>query len=398
MQLNERAAALKIPAFLRLGFRPFFLSGAVLALIAIPLWIAGFAGKLHGLGIAPQAGWLAWHIHEMVFAFAVVIIAGFLLTAVQTWTGVKSISGNRLLALFLLWLLARILWFTPVNPMLLAVVDVLFLPLVALQMAYCVGKAKQARNYPIVLVLLVLAGLNILSLCGLVKGQYQLQHQAALGAVWAIAAMMSIIGGRVIPFFTFRGLQLKAQTNAWPWLDRLVLFGSLFIAVSYGFAWANQAHWFFAVVFIVLGSAHLVRFMRWYDHKIWRVPLLWSLFMAYAWFVIAYLAMGAWHLKLFSNSSLALHALTVGAMSGLIIAMIARVTLGHTGRALIPPKLMTIAFISINIAAAIRVFAVQYDYFLGLWLASLAWFISFALFVYYYGPMLVKPRIDGNPG
>lgn len=398
MQLNERAAALKIPAFLRLGFRPFFLSGAVLALIAIPLWIAGFAGKLHGLGIAPQAGWLAWHMHEMVFAFAVVFIAGFLLTAVQTWTGVKSISGNRLLALFLLWLLARILWFTPVNPIVLAVVDASFLPLVALQMGYCVGKAKQARNYPIVLVLLVLAGLNILSLCGLVKGQYQLQHQAALGAVWAIAAMMSIIGGRVIPFFTFRGLQLKAQTSAWPWLDRLVLFGSLFIAVSYGFAWANQAHWLFAVAFIILGLAHLVRFARWYDNKIWRVPLLWSLFMAYAWFVVAYLAMGAWHLKLFSNGSLALHALTIGAMSGLIIAMVARVTLGHTGRALIPPKLMTIAFISINIAAAIRVFAVQYDYFIGLWLASLAWFISFALFIYYYGPMLVKPRIDGNPG
>lgn len=398
MQLNERAAALKIPAFLRLGFRPFFLSGAVLALIAVPLWIAGFTGKLNGFGIAPQGGWLAWHMHEMVFAFGVVIIAGFLLTAVQTWTGVKSISGNRLLALFLVWLAARILWLSPVNPMIVAVVDALFLPLVALQMGYCVGKAKQARNYPIVLVLLVLAGLNIVSLCGLVKHSYNLQHQAAVGAIWAIAAMMSIIGGRVIPFFTFRGLQLKQQTPAWAWLDHCILFGSLFIAVSYGFALAEKQQWLFGVLFIALGLGHIVRFARWYGNKIWRVPLLWSLFLAYAWLMLAYIAMGAWHLKFLSQSSPVLHALTVGAMSGLIIAMMARVTLGHTGRALIPPKLMTIAFVSINIAAAIRVFGVQYDYVLALWLTSFAWMISFALFIYFYGPMLVKPRIDGNPG
>lgn len=396
MQLNQRAAALKIPPFLRLGFRPFFLSGAILALISIPLWIAGLFGKLGGF--SPQGGWLAWHMHEMAFAFAGVIIAGFLLTAVQTWTGVKSISGNRLLALFLVWLAARILWFTPLPTIYLVVVDALFLPLVALQMAYCVGKAKQARNYPIVIVLLVLAGLNILSLMGVLNQQYQLQHQAALGAIWAVAAMMSIIGSRVIPFFTFRGLQLDSQAPAIPWLDHSLLFGSLFVAVSYGFAWANQASVFYAVIFIALGLGHAYRFIRWYDHKIWRVPLLWSLFLAYAWFVIAYLAMGAWHLKLFSQSSLALHALTVGAMSGLIIAMVSRVTLGHTGRPLVPPKAMTLAFAAINIAALGRVVGVQFHYSHSLWFASALWTFSFALFIYYYGPMLVKARIDGNPG
>lgn len=396
MLINERSEALKIPAFLRLGFRPFFFLGALFALIAIPLWIAGLSGKL--TAIHPLGGWFAWHRHELIFGFGAVIIAGFLLTAVQTWTGVRSISGNRLLALTLIWLAARIAWFLPIPILIPAILDALFLPLVALQMAYCVGKVKQTRNYPIVLVLLVLSGLNIVTLYGFVEHSDALQRQAALGAVWAIAAIMSLIGGRVIPFFTFRGIPLPQASEPLPWLDNTLLFGSLAIAIAYGAGLANNAHIVFAVVFILLGAGHLIRFVRWHDKGIWRVPLLWSLFLAYAWLIVAFIATGLWHLGLISNSSAALHALTVGAMTGLILAMISRVTLGHTGRKLIPPKAMSWVFVLFNIGAALRVFGVSFDYFLFLWLATTCWSASFAVFLFYYGPMLCKPRVDGAPG
>lgn len=396
LQNDTYAQALRIPAFFRLGFRPFFLLGAILAFIAIPLWVAGFAGKLSPW--QPLGGWLVWHMHEMVFGFGAVIIAGFLLTAVQTWTGVPSLSGNRLIALTLVWLAARIAWLLNAPALLVFVLDGAFIPLVALQMAYCVGKAKQARNYPIVLVLMVLAGLNFLSLYGTYSNNFGLSRQAASGAVWAVAALMSLIGGRVIPFFTQKGLNLPQATAPWPWLDHFLLFASLLIAVSYGFSWAVSASPYFAILFLAIGLGHTIRFSRWYKNAIWRVSLLWSLYLAYAWLICAFIAMGLWHLGLFNNASIALHALTVGAMAGLILAMIARVTLGHTGRPLVAPTAMAWGFAIFNLGAFVRVFAVQFQYMHSLWLASALWAISFAIFLFYYGPMLCKARIDGRPG
>lgn len=396
LQNNRSSQALQIPAFFRLGFRPFFLLGALLAFIAIPLWIAGLAGKLGAW--QPLGGWLAWHMHEMVFGFGAVIIAGFLLTAVQTWTGVPSISGNRLAALTLLWLAARIAWLLNAPALLVLILDGAFIPLVALQMAYCVGKVKQTRNYPIVVVLSVLAGLNFLSLYGTLSNNFALSRQAAIGAVWAVAALMSLIGGRVIPFFTQKGLSLPQGTLAWPWLDNFLLAASLLIAISYGFALALPASPYFGVVFLAVGLGHAIRFTRWYKNAVWRVSLLWSLYLAYAWLACAFIAMGLWHFGLLQNASTALHALTVGAMAGLILAMIARVTLGHTGRPLVPPTAMAWGFALFNLGAFVRVFAVQFQYMHSLWLASALWAISFGIFLAYYGPMLCKARIDGRPG
>jgi len=393
---NSTSAALQIPAFFRLGFRPFFLLGALLAFFAVPLWIAGLAGKLGAW--QPLGGWLAWHMHEMVFGFGAAIIAGFLLTAVQTWTGVPSTSGKRLAALTLLWIAARIAWLVDAPSLLVLIIDGAFIPFVALQMAYCVAKAKQRRNYPIVLVLCVLAGLNFLSLYGTLSDNFASSRQAAIGAVWAVAALISLIGGRVIPFFTQRGLNLKEGVAPWPGLDNFLLAVSIIIAICYGFSFALSANTYLGMLFIAVGLGHAVRFVRWYNNAVWRVPLLWSLYLAYAWLVCAFVAMGLWHFDVLQNASTALHALTVGAMAGLILAMIARVTLGHTGRPLVPPTGMAWGFALFNLGALVRVFAVQFQYMHSLWLASILWAISFGIFLVYYSPMLCKARIDGKPG
>ncbi|MDR3351809.1 MAG: NnrS family protein, partial [Zoogloeaceae bacterium] len=71
-----------IPPLWRLGFRPFFLGGAAFALCAIGLWIFVYADG-GALAWEPLGGWLGWHRHEMPFGFALAIVAGFLLTAVQ---------------------------------------------------------------------------------------------------------------------------------------------------------------------------------------------------------------------------------------------------------------------------------------------------------------------------
>lgn len=86
MQVLDRRKALAITPLWRLGFRPFFLGGGLFALLAVPLWLAA-------------GGWLVWHRHELLFGFALAIIAGFLLSAVQTWTGQPGLQGRPLMLL-----------------------------------------------------------------------------------------------------------------------------------------------------------------------------------------------------------------------------------------------------------------------------------------------------------
>jgi uncharacterized protein involved in response to NO len=165
MQVLDRRKAMAIPPLLRLAFRPFFLAGCLLAVLAIPLWLAAFSGSIAEW--QPAGGWLGWHRHELLFGFGLAIIAGFLLTAVQTWTGRPGLSGNPLAALASLWLLARVAWLVNAPWPLLAVLELAFPLAVAVLMGFTLWKVRQKRNYPIVLVLLLLAVADGLSLYGL---------------------------------------------------------------------------------------------------------------------------------------------------------------------------------------------------------------------------------------
>ncbi|HZJ95925.1 MAG TPA: NnrS family protein [Thiopseudomonas sp.] len=396
MQLLDRRKALTITPFFRLGFRPFFLLGSVLAMLAIPLWIMALNGWLADW--QPTGGWLAWHRHELLFGFAAAIIAGFLLTAVQTWTGIPGLSGRSLAVLTGIWVAARLAWLVGAPVWLVVLLDVLFLPLVAAQMARSVWPVRQQRNYPLVIMLTLMAIANAVTLYGVVTGNDQLQRQATVGGLWFVAGIMSMIGGRVIPFFTQRGLLRKEGVAAWPKLDWSLLIGTILISVALLQGWGMQPKFLLGIAFLALGVGQFIRVVRWYDAGIWQVPLLWSLHVAYAWMAVAYIAMAFWSFSILANISIAVHALTVGAMGGLILAMIARVTLGHTGRPLQPPRSMTWAFMLFNFGALARVFIVDWAYFPGLWIAAICWSLSFAMYVWNYAPMLWQARVDGNPG
>jgi uncharacterized protein involved in response to NO len=128
------------------------------------------------------------------------------------------------------------------------------------------------------------------------------------------------------------------------------------------------------------------------------VPLLSSLYMAYVWLIVACAMMAMWHLGFLNSTTLAVHALTVGGIGGIILAMLARVTLGHTGRPLKLPKGFWVAFVLINIAALVRVAGVNFAYMPALDLAALCWCLAFVQYLWVYGPMLLLPRVDGKPG
>ncbi len=396
MQVLDRRKALAIVPLLRLAFRPFFLAGCGLALLAVPLWLAALNGSLGDW--QPAGGWLAWHRHELLFGFGLAIIAGFLLTAGQTWTGQPGLSGTPLAALALLWLAARIAWLTNLPWPLLALLELAFPLIVALLMGAMLWRVRQKRNYPVVLVLLLLTAADAVSVYGLLQGHDGWQRQGVLSAIWLVAAMMGLIGGRVIPFFTQRGLGRVEGVAPWPWLDWLLLAGAALVAVLYAAGPALAANVWIGLLFAALTLGHGVRLWRWHDRGLWRVPLLWSLHLAYGWLALACLGMALWHFGVALNPSLAVHCLTIGAMAGLILAMIARVSLGHTGRPLQPPAGMTLAFILLNLAGVSRVLLVLWLPLAGLWLAAVCWVGAFALYAWRYAPMLLRARVDGHPG
>ncbi|MCQ4285837.1 NnrS family protein [Pseudomonas stutzeri] len=396
MQVIDRRKALSIPPLWRLAFRPFFLAGSLFAMLAIPLWVATWTGIWPGF--QPTGGWLSWHRHEMLFGFAMAIVAGFLLTAGQTWTGQPGVSGNKLMALAAVWLLARLGWLFGLPLALVVPLDLLFMLGVTGLMARMLWVVRQKRNYPIVAVLTLMIGADVLVLCGIAQGNDGLQRQGILAGLWLVAALMAIIGGRVIPFFTQRGLGHTEAVKPWVWLDVALLVGTGLIAVLYAAGVALQQHLLIGVLFLAIATGHLLRLVRWYDGGIWRVPLLWSLHVAMLWLVVAAAGLALWNFGLLSSSSPSLHALSVGSMSGLILAMIARVTLGHTGRPLQLPSGIVGAFVLFNLGAASRVFLSGQWPVTGLWLAAICWALAFALYVWRYAPMLLSARVDGHPG
>ncbi len=405
MQITDLTTELKISPLLRLAFRPLFLLGGAFGCIAILLWGLALFGLVQ---LSPVGNILFWHSHEMIFGFGCAIVAGFLLTAMQNWTGLRAPHGTPLFLLVLCWLAARLLLlFGAALPVLLvALVDVLFLPMAALLLARPILAIGQWRNLFFVPVLLLLTICNTVSWIGLAFNDYMLQQHGLYSAVILLTLVMSIMGGRVLPMFTANGTQSK-KVEPLVWLDRIAL-GLLWLVFIQQFLKLENflPHPFIGALYGVAAVLLAIRCWRW---KIWitfRVPLLWSLHLAY-WFIPLGLGLFALYysgISLFGHAvlkSTALHALTAGAMGSMIIAMMARVSLGHTGRPLQVSTLMVPAFVLVIAAGICR------SLLLLLWpamtqalllLAIGCWVLGYGLFCYCYAHILTSDRADGRPG
>lgn len=389
LNIDEPAHLQPRIALFRLGFRPFFLFASLFSVLALGIW----GGFLSGINLLPQSvNPLWWHGHEMIFGFVCAVVAGFLLTAVQNWTGQAGIKGVGLLGLFSVWLLPRLLLLMPlaIPFTLIMFIDLLFLPLTALILAQAVIRVRQWRNFVFIPILTLLTLMNALSYYGVLTNQFEWINIGLYGAVVLISIIVALLGGRVIPFFTERATQWQRKT-ALPvleWLSFISLFG---LVISLILQEQILLRSMAGIASIVL----LLRWHRWGWHACWRVPLLWSLHLSYVCIPI-----GLALISLGFPLSVGMHAITVGGLAGMILAMMARVSLGHTGRTLQPPSIMKYAFGLILLAAVFRVLAG----IIPLWSASLllaaitSWVIAFGCFCICYGPMLCQARIDGRPG
>ena len=392
LRYSRMAAA---PAFLRGGFRPFFFAGPMWAIVALTLWLLALAGTIQ---LPTEFDALAWHRHEMLFGFVGAIIAGFLLTAVPNWTGRLPIAGGPLAALFGLWAAGRIavLFSSVVGSLAAAAIDVGFFVVLAMLAAREVLESKN-RNLPVV---------GLVFLFGLVNAA---DHAGAAGlidpdhawkcAVALVIILISLIGGRIIPSFTRNWLTKQGVRQGLPGQPGrfdIAVIGLTFLAFL---AWITAPQgWLTGILFAIASAGQAVRLARWKGWKTFADPLVLILHVGYFWVPVGLALLAAIDFGAPFPRSTAVHALTAGAMATMILAVMSRATLGHTGRELRASPLTQAAYVLVTAGALLRVTAPLglLDYRLGIEVAGAAWMVAFLLFLIAYGPILLGPRIDGK--
>lgn len=377
------------------GFRPFFLAAAMFAVVGMGLW--GMA--LHALWQPPSSlSPSGWHAHEMVFGYALAVIAGFLLTAVRNWTHQATAGGPLLLVIVACWLLARIMYALD-DSRLLAVamfMDTCFLLLLVSVLTRPVVQRRQWHNLAVLANLYVIFLAHVLYVLGWLQWLPDAGRSAIHLGLYMVLSLILVLARRVLPMFTARGTG-HAPLNR-PWVDRLAqpLF-LLFVMCEL----SGVAAWPAAALAAVLALLHTVRLYGWYTHDIWQHPLLWVLYLACMWIIMGF-AMRGMAIMADIPASLSLHAFAVGGIGMMTLGMMARVTLGHTGRDIMhPPAQLALMFAIIFVAAWVRViFPVLFAAYTAWWMtiSQLLWIGSFTVFLFVYLPMLTQPRADGRPG
>jgi len=373
------------------GFRPFFLLGSLHAALAVLAWGGVLAGW-----IAPPT-WLGatrWHAHEMLFGVVSAAIAGFLLTAVPNWTQRPALRGGRLATLVALWLAGRLAMAAPdrLPPLLVAAVDVAFLPALALAVAAPIWAAGTRRNYVVPLLVLAL---------GLADALVQAESLGWIGGfaapalrtgVFVVAVVVTLIGGRIVPLFTANALRRAGRTAAVPvpgLADRIALPAVIACAALSAIAPGSAARGLAAAV---AALALVARLARWQGHRSLGDPLVWSLHLGYAWLPIGYALVAGADLLREPWELAGLHALGAGAFGTMILAVASRVALGHSGRPLVAPPGAVAAYALATLGALLRV-AGAVTGAPVLPLAAILWGVAFFVFFATYAPILATPRV-----
>jgi uncharacterized protein involved in response to NO len=382
------------PALLSAGFRPFFLLSAVWAAVAVPLWLVLSAGDAQLPTILAPA---IWHGHEMIFGFAAATVAGFLLTAIPNWTGRMPLQGWPLAVLVSLWLAGRIgmLLSASIGAMGTTVLDLAFPAAFLAVVAREIIAGRNWRNLPMIGALTGLLLANAL----VHLGALDLADTAAFGNQLGIAVLIlliSLVAGRIIPSFTRNWLAKQRPDLSGPasfdWLDRAVLGAT--VAALAGWLAAPDATatgW----LCIATGLAHWLRLARWRGAATLTEPLLWVLHLGYSWIGLGFVLLGLTGLSSWLPPFTALHALTVGAIGTMTLAVMTRATLGHTGRPLAAGTGTTTIYALVTVAAILRLLApaAGTSYLLTLSLAGAAWSAAFGLFAILYLRPLSLPRV-----
>lgn len=374
---------------LALGFRPFFLLAGGMG----ALWIVAWLFILAGAAPAPMAQPVLWHAHEMIYGYAVAVVAGFLLTAVKNWTGVPTPTGARLGLLAALWLAGRLAMLAPeaLPAGLAASLDVAFLPFLALGVGIPIVRAKNYRNLGFLGLLTVLTAANVIFHTA--GGDWPLR--AVYLALHIIVLIIVVIAGRILPNFTAGALGLPVKKDA---VTDWIAFGSTALFALLHFAGGPAPA--LGAVAAVAAASNLWRMRGWQSWASRTKPILVILHLGYLWVPLGFAMQAVAQTTAWLTPSAATHALTVGAIGTLTIAMMTRVALGHTGRSIVAEPVIVAAYGFMLAATLVRVFGVSagLDAVLVWQVSGGLWAATFAVYVARYWGILTRPRVDGRPG
>ena len=377
------------------GFRPFFLLAGIMAVLSISAWVAIYSGWM-SIDLTLPAPW--WHAHEMIFGFVAAAAAGFLLTATPNWTGKPPVRGSRLALMCLLWIVGRLAWLG--NGLfalwLGTVADLAFFILFAVFVSVPMWQSRTSfHRWPPVLLmtLLVVAdGLVHLELLAWLDGTARIGFYVGLDAMILLGV---IIGGRLMPRFTQSALQaqgISLSIEPRLRLEAVVILSMSMVIVTDLISLDHPANGW-AILLAAVGYG--VRLVGWYPLRYSVPPLLWVLWLGYLWLVFGLVLRGIAQLTGFIPMATAIHAITIGAMATLILGIMSRVTLAHTGRPPDPPRSAIAAFLLIPIAALVRVALTPLEPALGVQLSGLLWVAGFVLFVFFSLPILTRSPGNG---
>jgi uncharacterized protein involved in response to NO len=384
------------PPVLSYGFRPFFLIGAIYAALAILVWLPRYFGELTLGGVFSP---LAWHTHEMLFGFLPAIITGFLLTAIPNWTGRLPLQGTTLLALLSIWLLGRaaigvsaIIGWLPAMT-----IDCAFLAVVAATVTREIVAGKNWRNLKVVAILVLLLAANAgFHLEAHYTGNASYAERAGVALV---LLLVMLIGGRIVPSCTHNWLvkmNLARPPASNERIDRAIV-GITLVALL---AWVISPSLLLAGVALLLAAAaQSARLASWAGWRAWRNPLVLILHIAYGFVLLGFALSGAavFYPDVISASA-GVHAWTAGAMGGMILAVMTRASLGHTGRELRADLVTNCLYAAILVSAATCVSAaLDPSHAPSLLVVSgLARITAFLGFAMSYGPVLARPRLSAQ--
>lgn len=381
------------------GFRPFFLAAGLYAVVAVAAWAFVLRAGTAPFGALPP---MLWHGHEMLYGFIGAAIGGFLLTAVPSWTGTRGFAGAPLMLLAALWLAGRIAFAaTAVLPWAaIAALELAYLPV----LAFLIGRSllrERNRNFPMLVIVAVLWGIDAAFLRAAAAGNVGAADLALRAGIGLVLLLVTLIGGRIVPAFTANALRhrgIPADIRSWKPVEAAAI-GAMALAVIVDAA-APLSAWAGAVA-AVAALAQALRLAGWRSLRTLDDPVVWVLHAAYAWLPLG-LALKA--LNLLAGAAWAahwLHALTIGTAATMILAVMTRASLGHTGRPLVVGRSIALAYGLLLLAALLRVFGpslLPISYLGTVEAAALAWIAGFAIFVVVYAPVLTLERADGKPG
>lgn len=377
------------------AFRPFFLLNGLFAIVVISVWLIALHGT--GLALVPVIQ-PYWHGHEMVVGFAMAAMAGFVLTAVATWTDRPPLQGKLLGVLVFCWLLGRMTMMaaTQLPYFLVASADTIFPFLLAFLVGREVVGGGSHRNYPIVGIITLLAVLNLLYHLGAMQILAGMDRLALYFMIHLLLLMITVIAGRIIPNFTANWLRARGRERLpenHRLSDGITMAATLATGVAVSFTPLGPVT---GVLALVAALSHAVRLARWRGLATTSEPLLFVLHVAYLWLPVGYALMALAAFGLVFPATAALHALTMGAIGNMILAVTSRVALAHTGRSLQAPRLIVISYAILNAAVVARVLSPLNSglYVAMIDLSAAGWIVTFIIFTRVYWPVLTRPRVD----